>query len=94
MMRGNLSGSRWPFTIASMMLGWSEPRLTKQWVTPASQMASKKANDVVYILGEFVDKGLLDPGVCCLNWQEPISITVAKREVIHNCSSSSNSQTH
>jgi hypothetical protein len=36
--------------MASMMLGWSEPRLTKQWVMPASQMASKKANDAVYIL--------------------------------------------
>lgn len=33
-----------------MMLGWSEPRLTKQWDTPASQSAWKKAEDVVYIL--------------------------------------------
>lgn len=67
MMRGNLSGSRCPFTMASMMLGWSEPRLTKQWVTPASQMASKKANDAVYILGEVEDKALLDPGMCSLS---------------------------
>lgn len=53
MMRGNWPFfSRWPFTMASMMLGWSEPRFTKQWVTPASQRASKKANDVVYILGD------------------------------------------
>lgn len=41
-----------PLTMASMMLGWSEPRFTKQWVTPASHSASKKANDVVYILFE------------------------------------------
>lgn len=68
MMRGNLSGSRCPFTIASIILGWSDPRLTKQWVTPASQIASKKANDVVYILGEFEDKVLTDAGVCCLDW--------------------------
>jgi len=51
MKRGN-----WPFfslvplTMASMMLGWSEPRLTKTWVTPASHSDSKKAKDVVYIL--------------------------------------------
>jgi hypothetical protein len=38
-----------PFTMASMMDGWSEPRLTKQCVTPASQMASKKAKDAVYL---------------------------------------------
>jgi hypothetical protein len=31
-------------------LGWSEPRLTKQWVTPASHRASKKANEAVYLL--------------------------------------------
>jgi hypothetical protein len=37
--------------MASMILGWSEPRLTKTWDTPASHSASKKANDVVYILG-------------------------------------------
>lgn len=34
-----------------MMLGWSDPRFTKQCVTPASHSASKKANDVVYMLG-------------------------------------------
>ena len=52
MMRGNLPlASRCPLTIASMMLGWSEPRLTKQWVMPASQMASKKAKEAVYISG-------------------------------------------
>lgn len=33
------------------ILGWSDPRLTKQWVTPASQRASKKANDAVYLSG-------------------------------------------
>jgi predicted phosphodiesterase len=52
-----------------MILGWSDPRLTKTWVIPAyiriaviaciqsvrielthtSQIASKKANDVVYL---------------------------------------------
>lgn len=41
--------SFWPLTMASMMLGWSEPRLTKQCVMPASQMASKKAKDAVYL---------------------------------------------
>lgn len=52
MIRGKLPFfSRWPFTMASMMLGWSEPRLTKTWETPASQRASKKAKDVVYMLG-------------------------------------------
>jgi hypothetical protein len=52
-MRGNLPlASRWPLTMASMMLGWSDPRLTKQCVMPASQMASKKANDAVYISGD------------------------------------------
>ena len=55
MMRGNWPPfSLWPLTMASMMLGWSEPRLTKQWVTPASHMASKKANDAVYMLGELL----------------------------------------
>lgn len=49
-MRGNLpSFRRWPFSIASIILGWSDPRLTKQCVTPALQRASKKANDAVYI---------------------------------------------
>ena len=52
MMRGNLPlASRWPLTMASMMLGWSEPRLTKQWVMPASQRASKKAYEAVYVSG-------------------------------------------
>lgn len=37
--------------MASIMLGWSDPRFTKQCVTPASHSASKKANDVVYMLG-------------------------------------------
>jgi hypothetical protein len=37
--------------MASMMLGWSEPRFTKQWETPASHNASKKAKEVVYMLG-------------------------------------------
>lgn len=30
--------------------GWSEPRLTKTWATPASHKASKKAKDAVYML--------------------------------------------
>lgn len=48
MMRGNLPFlSRAPLTMASMMEGWSEPRLTKQWVMPASHMASKKADEAV-----------------------------------------------
>jgi hypothetical protein len=50
MMRGNLSlFSRVPLTMASMMLGWSDPRFTKQCVTPASHSASKKADDAVYV---------------------------------------------
>ena len=49
MMRGNL-GFDFICTMASMMLGWSEPRLTKQWVMPASQIASKKAKEAVYML--------------------------------------------
>lgn len=54
MMRGNLPLlSRCPLTIASMMLGWSEPKLTKQWVTPASEMASKKADEAVYMVGSW-----------------------------------------
>jgi hypothetical protein len=54
-MRGNWPFfSREPFTMASMMLGWSEPRLTKTYSTPASHSASKKANEVVYILGALV----------------------------------------
>lgn len=44
-----------PVTIASMILGWSLPRLTKQYLTPASHIASKKATDVVYILNRCVD---------------------------------------
>lgn len=63
MMRGNWPFfSRWPLTMASMMLGWSEPRLTKQWVMPASQMASKKANDAVYMAGDVEQKDLLLSG--------------------------------
>jgi len=62
MMRGNLSFfSRAPLTMASMMLGWSEPRFTKQCVTPASHSASKKAKEVVYMLGGAVDNFRL----CC-----------------------------
>lgn len=49
-MRGNLVLDLFT-TMASIKLGWSDPRLTKQWETPAAAMASKKANDVVYILG-------------------------------------------
>jgi hypothetical protein len=38
MIRGNACAfSFCPFTIASRMLGWSEPRLTKQYVTPACE---------------------------------------------------------
>lgn len=51
MMRGKAPfRSRWPLTMASMMLGWSEPRFTKQWLTPAPHSASKKADDAVYIV--------------------------------------------
>ena len=63
MIRGNLPFfSRWPFTIASIMLGWSDPRFTKQWVTPASWMASKKAKDAVYIVTEDTGAGLIKVG--------------------------------
>jgi hypothetical protein len=41
--------SFWPLTMASMMEGWSDPRLTKAWLTPYSQSASKKAKDAVYL---------------------------------------------
>lgn len=51
MIRGNCPlRSLWPFTIASMILGWSDPRFTKQWLTPALHSASKKADDAVYIV--------------------------------------------
>ena len=49
--------------MASMMLGWSEPRLTKTYSTPASHSASKKANEVVYILGLW-DVDVEDQRVC------------------------------
>jgi hypothetical protein len=51
MILGNLPlASFFPLAIASRILGWSEPRLTKQWVMPASHSASKKANEAVYML--------------------------------------------
>lgn len=70
MMRGNRSFfSRAPLTMASMILGWSEPRFTKQWLTPAAQRASKKANEVVYMLGSIVDRLRRGEGVAGLpNW--------------------------
>lgn len=52
MMRGKLDGSDFPRTMASMMDGWSEPRLTKTCETPAFQRTSKKAKEVVYMLVE------------------------------------------
>ena len=59
--------------MASMREGWSEPRLTKQCDIPASERASKKAVDAVYILradAKLNDEGLekaaaLRIGVCC-----------------------------
>lgn len=49
-MRGNFPlSSLCPLTMASMILGWSDPRFTKQWVTPALHSASKKADDAVYM---------------------------------------------
>jgi len=52
MKRGHLSGrSRFPFTIASIMDGWSEPTLTKHAVMPDSHSASINANAVVYLVG-------------------------------------------
>lgn len=51
--------SRVPLTMASIMLGWSEPRLTKTCSTPASHSSSKKANDAVYIL--------VSPSGCCVS---------------------------
>lgn len=51
MIRGNCPlRSLCPFTMASMILGWSDPRFTKQWLTPALHSASKKADDAVYIV--------------------------------------------
>lgn len=48
--------SRWPLTMASMMLGWSDPRLTKTWLMPASPRDSKKAKEVVYMPGGEADE--------------------------------------
>lgn len=45
-----------PFAIASMILGWSEPRLTKQFSTPSSHSASKKAYDAVYLRRESINR--------------------------------------
>jgi hypothetical protein len=41
--------SFWPLTMASIMDGWSDPRLTKTFLTPASHRDSKKANEAVYL---------------------------------------------
>jgi hypothetical protein len=41
--------SFWPLTMASMIDGWSDPRLTKTFLTPASHRDSKKANEAVYL---------------------------------------------
>jgi hypothetical protein len=35
--------------MASIMDGWSDPRLTKTFLTPASHRDSKKANEAVYL---------------------------------------------
>lgn len=57
MIRGKFAlFSRWPLTMASMMLGWSDPRLTKTWLMPASPRDSKKANEVVYMPGGDADE--------------------------------------
>jgi hypothetical protein len=48
--------SRWPLTMASMMLGWSDPRFTKTWLMPASPRDSKKAKEVVYMPGGEADE--------------------------------------
>lgn len=40
-----------PLTMASIMLGWSDPRFTKTWLMPASPRDSKKAKEVVYMPG-------------------------------------------
>lgn len=52
MIRGKVEGEDLPRTMASMMEGWSEPRLTKTCETPALKRASKKAEEVVYIWGD------------------------------------------
>ena len=51
-MRGKAVGLALPRIMASMMEGWSEPRLTKTCETPAAKRASKKAKEVVYMSGE------------------------------------------
>lgn len=57
MIRGKFAlFSRWPLTMASMMLGWSDPRLTKTWLMPASPRDSKKAKEVVYMPGGEADE--------------------------------------
>lgn len=46
-----------PFVRASMILGWSDPKFTKQCVTPASRSASRNAKDAVYMI---VREGRMD----------------------------------
>lgn len=65
MIRGKFAlFSRWPLTMASMMLGWSDPRLTKTWLMPASPRDSKKANEVVYMPGGDADEWSALAGGC------------------------------
>ena len=44
----------WCLAMASRMEGWSEPRFTKQYFTPNSHNASKKASLAVYLVTQHV----------------------------------------
>lgn len=74
-MRGKVEGEFLPRTMASMMDGWSEPRLTKTWETPAEKRASKKAEEVVYMSGE--EEAALAMGwVRGGGWEDMVAVVV------------------
>jgi hypothetical protein len=59
--------------MASMILGWSEPKFIKQCVTPASQRASKKAKEAVYMLNDVGYREEVDGRKEVVNAAIPIS---------------------
>lgn len=44
--------------MASIILGWSDPKFTKTCVTPALHSASKKANEAVYLQRQMISMGV------------------------------------
>jgi hypothetical protein len=65
--------SFWPLTMASMIEGWSDPRLTKTWLTPYSQSASKKAKDAVYLyLYQQLHTSTLHPNAYTMMFSLPV----------------------